>query len=48
MYICVYIYIFIFCFVLIFLIFFWFPFYVQKLVTGLAVRDNDQMYEVLG
>ena len=23
-------------------------FYVQKLVTGLTVRDNDQLYEVLG
>ena len=40
----VYIYIY---FVLIFLIFFCF-FYVQKFVTGLPVRDNDQIYEVLG
>ena len=29
------------------LIFFCF-FYVQKFVTGLTVRDNDQIYEVLG
>ena len=28
-------------------IFFWF-FYVQKLVTGLTVRENDQIYEILG
>ena len=39
-YVCIYIY-----FVLIF--FFCF-FYVQKFVTGLTVRDNDQIYEVLG
>ena len=41
-----YIYIYFF-FVLIFKIFFCF-FYVQKFVTGLTVRDNDQIYEVLG
>ena len=23
-------------------------FYVQKLVTGLTVRENDQIYEILG
>ena len=28
-------------------LFFVFFFYVQKLVTGLTVRDNDQIYEVL-
>ena len=39
------IYIYIFCFDI--LIFFCF-FYVQKFVTGLTVRDNDQIYEVLG
>ena len=27
---------------------FLFFFYVQKFVTGLTVRDNDQIYEVLG
>ena len=42
---CIYIYIYIFCFDI--LIFFCF-FYVQKFVTGLTVRDNDQIYEVLG
>ena len=40
------IYIYIFCFDI--LKFFCFLFYVQKLVTGLTVRDNDQIYEVLG
>ena len=28
--------------------FFCFFFYMQKLVTGLTVRDNDQIYGVLG
>ena len=42
-YVCIYIYFF--CFDI--LIFFCF-FYVQKFVTGLTVRDNDQIYEVLG
>ena len=41
----IYIYIFFFCFDI--LIFFCF-FYVQKFVTGLTVRDNDQIYEILG
>ena len=27
---------------------FFFFFYMQKFVTGLTVRDNDQIYEVLG
>ena len=39
-------YIYIFCFDI--LIFFLFFFYVQKFVIGLTVRDNDQIYEVLG
>ena len=43
-YIDIYIYIYI-CFDI--LNFFCF-FYVQKFVTGLTVRDNDQIYEVLG
>ena len=25
-----------------------FFFYVQKLVTGLTIRENDQIYEILG
>ena len=41
-YVCIYIY-----FVLIFKFFFCF-FYVHKFVTRLTVRDNDQIYEVLG
>ena len=40
-----YLYIYIFCFDI--LNFFCF-FYVQKFVMGLTVRDNDQIYEVLG
>ena len=43
-YVCIYTYTF---FVLIFKSFFCF-FYVQKFVTRLTVRDNDQIYEVLG
>ena len=43
----VYIYIYSFCFdILIFLLLF--LFYVQKLVTGITVRENDQIYEILG
>ena len=42
-YICIYIYI---CFDI--LNVFVFFFYVQKFVRGLTVRDNDQIYEVLG
>ena len=41
-YVCIYIY---FCFDI--FNFFCF-FYVQKFVMGLTVRDNDQIYEVLG
>ena len=42
----VYVYIYIyFCFDI--LIFFFCFFYVQKFATGLTVRDNDQIYEVL-
>ena len=41
-----YIYIYIFCFYI--SNFFFVFFYVQKFVTGLTVRDNDQIYEVLG
>ena len=45
----IYIYIYIYIFVLIFKKFFLvYFFYVQKLVTVLTVRDNDQIYEVLG
>ena len=43
----VYIYIY-FCFVLIFSNFFCCFFYVQKMVRGLTVRENDQIYEILG
>ena len=39
------IYIYIFCFDILNFFFF---LYVQKFVIGLAVRDNDQIYEVLG
>ena len=39
-------YIYLFCFDT--LNFFVLFFHVQKLVTGLTVRDNDQIYEVLG
>ena len=47
MYIYIYIYIHIyFCFDT--LNFFFCIFYVQKFVTGLTVRDNNQIYEVLG
>ena len=42
----VYIYIYLFCFDI--LNFFLFIFCVQKLVTRLTVRDNDQIYEVVG
>ena len=41
-----YIYIYIYTFFLYFKFFYGF-FYVQKFVTGLTVRDNDQIYEVL-
>ena len=43
---CIKIYLYIFCFDI--LNFFFFFFYVQKFVIGLTVRDNDQIYEVLG
>ena len=42
----VYINIFLFCFdILIFFVVFFF--YVQKLITGLTIRENDQIYEIL-
>ena len=44
MYVYIYIYIFFFFDILNFFGFF----YVQKFVTGLTVRDNDQINEVLG
>ena len=44
-----YIHIYFFCFsFFIFKKFFAVFFYVQKLVTGLTVRENDQIYEILG
>ena len=43
----IYIYIYIY-FVFGYFNFFFVFFYVQKFVMGLTVRDNDQIYEVLG
>ena len=44
----VYVYIYIDTFLFCFNILIFFFSYVQKLVRGMTVRDNDQIYEILG